>query len=227
MADSNSEGSRFAFNIPVRLYGPMIVKPGIPDYGNNRKGELGYYCQFFFPTDHPECKAFSEALRKVKAAKFGAEAKGVAMPFQMGDAFAEKWVKKHAKEIAEGKANPRDFAKGHVLVRASSKNYPPMLSYVANNGVVDIPDEARVASGGKFYSGVFAGVEVNLVAYEGNGSNIPDCVKAYISKVCSVGKGDRIGGGGSSAGTFAGLTRHLGQVSDENPTADLYDEIPF
>lgn len=229
MTDTKSEGSRFAFNVPVRLYGPVVISPKPLMLNGKPKGDPEYSTRFFFPTDHPEAKAFAEILGKIKAGKFGKEAK-VAYPFQMGDAWADKWAKKpqNAERLAKGEKNPRDFARGMVLCRASSKNFPPMLSYVNGSGIIDIPDEARAASGGKFYSGVNAVVEVNLVPYDGNGENIPDCVKAYLTKVCSIGTGDRLGGG-SSAQAFAGLARSLGQVSDVDPTAgaDLDDEIPF
>jgi Protein of unknown function (DUF2815) len=222
MADTNAEGSRFAFLVPVRLYGPVVIAPKPIMINGKAKGDPEYGTKFFFPLYHPEAKAFSETLARVKTGKFGKDAKGVAYPFQMGDAWADKWTKKNP-----GKAtNPRDFARGMVLARASSKNFPPMLSYLNGHDIIDIPDEARAASGGKFYSGVEALVEINLVPYDGNGDNIPDCVKAYLTKVCSLGRGDRIGGA-SSAQTFAGFARNIGSVSDEDPTGDLDDEIPF
>ncbi len=227
MTDTTN-GKRFSFMVPVRLYGPNVIKPVTPDYGNGRKGNPEYSTRFFFPPDHPEAKAFSAALRELSVQQFGEGASGVAYPFQMGDKFADAWIKKHAKDVAAGKKNPRDFARGQVMVKASSKNFPPLLSYANGDIVVDIPDESRQAAGGKFYSGVMALVEVNLVPYEGNGSNIPDCVKAYLTQVCSLNRGERMGGKTGSQ-TFGSAVRNLGAVSDVDPTAgdDLDDEIPF
>ena len=219
MADTNSEGSRFAFLVPVRLYGPVVITPKPLMINGKAKGDPEYGTRFFFSTDHPEVKAFAQTLARIKAGKFGKDAKGVAYPYQMGDAWADKWTAKNGA----GKTNPRDFARGTIIARASSKNFAPMLSYLAGDDIIDIPDEARAGAGGKFYSGVEALVEVNLVPYEGNGSNIPDCVKAYLTKVCSLGRGDRIGGA-SSAQAFAGFARNLGAVSDENPI-DEDDEL--
>lgn len=224
MADTNSEGSRFAFTMPVRLYGPVLLTPKSLIINGKAKGDPEYGTRFFFPPTHPDVKGFKAALENARNSKFGESATGIAMPFQMGDKWADKWLKKNA-----GKGtNPREFARGMILARASSKNFPPMLSYVSGGDIIEIPDEARATAGGKFYSGVEAVVEVNLVPYDGNGENIPDCVKAYLTKVCSLGRGERIGGR-TSAQTFAGFARNLGQVSDQDPTAenDLDDEIPF
>jgi hypothetical protein len=232
MTDTATEGNRFAFQVPVRLYGPNVITPKAADYGGGKMGAVEYSVNLFFPPSHPEAKAFGVKLAQVKDRQFGSGAKGVALPFRMGDAWADAWAKKHHKEIAEGKKNPRDFARGMVMVKASSKNFPPMLSYVNNGQLVDIPEEARVAAGGKFYSGVEAFVEINLVPYAGNGAEppavvIPDSVKAYLTKVCSLGRGERLGGG-SSASTFGNAVRSLGTVSDDDPTDGTGSkEIPF
>jgi hypothetical protein len=213
MPDTNSQSLKFAFNVPVRLFGPAVVSLTVADYGDGKKSDPMYTTQFFFPPTHPEVKAFKEALETVKVGKFGKDYKNpdFCYPFQLGDKMYANWERK-------GKAKGRDFAKGQIFVRASSKQFPPALSFINGRDLIDIPDETRTAMASKFFSGANAIVEITLSPYEGNGNRIPDGITAYLNKVCAVGGGDRIGGG-SSASTFAAYTRSLGTVSDEDPTA--------
>ena len=66
MTDTATEGNRFAFQVPVRLYGPNVITAKAADYGNGKKGDPEYSTRAFFPKDHAEVKAFSAALAKAR-----------------------------------------------------------------------------------------------------------------------------------------------------------------
>lgn len=121
--------------------------------------------------------------------------------------------------------------RGYVILRSFSKQYAPSLFYVNGGNVVEVDDSIRTQVQSKFYSGVDASIEVNFVAYEGtktddNPNGVPNSVVAYLSSVCSLGTGKRVGGGG--ADRYSGFAKNVGTVSDEDPTEDLDDEeIPM
>src|SRR5260221_10040129 len=104
MTDTSTEGSRFAFQTPVRLMWPNVITAKPMLIGGKPKGDPEYSTRFFMPKDHPDVKTFSMMLARVKASKFGKDAK-VSFRFQMGD-------KMHAKWEAKGKAKGRDFVQG-------------------------------------------------------------------------------------------------------------------
>lgn len=140
------------------------------------------------------------------------------VPFSDGD--------KHADAQKE-KGKDREVARGHKLLKASSK-FQPTLSIIAGGAVVDLDTPEAVAlHKSKFYPGTLVGIEVELVPYDKVKDNENDGVSARLFKVVTLNKGEKLGG---SAGTGADTFKHYaGIVSDEDPTKakDAVEEVAF
>ncbi len=210
------EVTRFKFEAaPVRMIFGSLIKPMASDYGNGRKSDPHYEIQAGIATDHPDLKALKATMAKVAKAEFGT-VEGVSFPIKDGTKIADK---------GKAKGKNREACRGLVMFKASSSaEYPPALCYLTAGGVVDVEDRNLAAS--KFYSGVEVGMEVTLKAYPGNDSNIPNSVVAYLSTVCSLGRGEKLGG--SAASRYATFAKNVGTVSDDDPTGGMDDEdIPL
>ena len=203
--------NRFKFEAaPVRFLYGAVISPKESDFGNGRKSKLHYETQVGIPLDHPELKELKAKMAAVAKAQFGST-DGVAFPLKDGTKIADK---------AKAKGKNRERCRDMLLLKASSAaEYPPSLAYVAEGKGVDVEDNMRSQVAAKFYPGVWIGEEVNFKAYEGNGSNIPNSVVAYLSNVVSLGYGEKLGGGASSR--HAGLIKNVGTVSDDDPTEDI------
>ena len=127
----------------------------------------------------------------------------VHLPFYEGDEFV--------------KAKNWDWAAGQCILRASSAFKPVVVG----------PDKKDMLVPADLYSGCYGAVQVEFKAYKGNGTNIPDCVTAYVTAVMKTGEGEKIGGLNPET-VFAGIS---GGTSDEDPTpgapGDPGGDIPF
>jgi hypothetical protein len=211
MPEVKTEG-RFKFDAaPITFFYPNVITPKTPDFGGGRKGKPGYQIQVGIAPDHPDLPALKALCKAVAKAKFGT-LEGVSFPLKDGDKQADK-----AK--ASGKA--REFLRGQVILKAGSTQYAPQLFYVANGEVIEVQEDMRAQVGSKFYSGCEGTVGINLVAYEGNGDNIPHSVVAYLYDVVSLCRGKKVGGGGASK--YAGFAKNMGTVSDKDVTEGADD----
>lgn len=225
------EVTRFKFEAaPVRMIFGFVTKPGVSDYGNGRKSDPHYEIQAGIAADHPDLKALKQTMFALAKKEFGPNIRDVSQPVKPGDESKVPVsfpIKDGTKIADKGKAKGknREACRGLVMFKASSSTeYPPALCYLTAGGVVDVED--RNLAAGKFYSGVEVGMEVTLKAYPGNDSNIPNSVVAYLSTVCSLGRGEKLGG--SAASRYATFAKNVGTVSDDDPTAGLDDEdIPL
>lgn len=190
----------------ARAIGPKGREQGAPKYSSNFELELE-------SADVGILKA--EAVKVAKERWPGRDLKELKFPFAMGDVLADK-AKKNGKD--------REFSRGKFVVISRSK-FQPQLSYVEGGRIIELEGEAAIqAAKGKFYMGSLSLAEFNLVAYDGVGAN-PDGVTAYLNKVCSLNRGTRIkGGGSSSAETFKD---YIGTETDYDPSAGLDEELAF
>lgn len=213
MAEVGENTGRFKFEAaPIVMLYPVVITPKPMMIDGKAKGDPMYQVQASMPLDHPELPALKALISRVAKEKFGTT-KDVSLPIKLGDPQADK---------AKARKKDREFMRGRVILTARSKQYAPVLSYVSEGKVVEVGEDMRAQVGSKFYSGVEGTIEVNLVAYPGNGSNIPNSVVAYLAEACSLCRGKKLGGGGS-ADKFAAFAKNMGEVSDVDPTGD--DEI--
>lgn len=227
MAEVKKEVTRFKFEAaPVRMIFGSLIKPIESNYGNGRKSALHFEIQAGMPPEHPDFKSLKATMNKVARVEFGGDMtdaewnqyikdKKVSFPIKDGTKIADK---------GKAKGKNREACRGLVMFKASSSaEYPPALCFVTAGGVVDVEERSQAAS--KFYPGVEVGMEVTLKAYPGNDSNIPNSVVAYLSTVCSLGRGEKLGG--SAASRYTAFAKNVGTISDDNPMDGADDEVPM
>lgn len=223
MADKK-EGRIVKITVPVILSFPNLDEARSVKKNGKPTGEPKFSASFEFdPTSDTLKTIKAEALAVAKEANPGRDVAGdfknkeFAFPWTSGDKLAEKAVK-------NGK--DREWSRGKVVVTARSK-YQPILSQLQGGKINEIDGELKPIIKKAFYTGVEVLAELNLQAYDGVGSN-PDGVTAYLNKVLSLGRGERlVKGGANSAEVFKD---YIGGLSDEDPSGgldDLDDEIPF
>ena len=135
---------------------------------------------------------------------------GIQFPFKSGDAMIE-----HENTVAGQRGKePRDLSlyAGKTILRLKNSKAPRVLDKKLN----DILDREAI------YGGCKVRCEISFRAYQGNGSNIPDCVTAYVESVVKVGDGERLGGSRDMKAAWAGV---LDTKSEED--VDLNEKIPF
>ena|SRR5271170_1274850 len=189
----------------------LFVPKAIGKKGKEQ-GEPKYSGTFEVDPTSPVFKLVKEEALKLAARRWpGRDTNELKFPWAKGSELADK-----AKR--ETPPKDREFSRGKAVITARTK-HEPTLSYVDGRTLVEnLEGERRAAAKSKFYPGVQVLFEVGLKAYEGVGAN-PDGVNAYLNKVCSLAKGEKIqglGGGQSSAETFKG---YLGTTRDYDPTA--------
>jgi hypothetical protein len=201
---AKNEGTKYALTQPVVSTFPNLDKPRAVERNGKPTGDPKYSLNAEFAPDSADFAAIKTAC--IKAA-----------PWTSGDKLADKAVK-------NGK--DREWSRGKVVVTARSK-YQPILSQLQGGKINEIDGELKPVIKKAFYTGVEVLAELNLQAYDGVGSN-PDGVTAYLNKVLSLGRGERlVKGGANSAEVFKD---YIGGLSDEDPSGgleDLDDEIPF
>lgn len=213
---SEDNEGRFDLTEPTTLTFPNLLEAKAVQVKGKPSGEPKYSSNFEFEPESDDLRALKAKAVAVARAKWpGRDLKELAFPFTNGDKLAEK---------AKAKGKDREFSRGKVVVTARSK-YQPRMSVVEGGRIVDLEGDAIKANGRKFYSGVQALAQFNLVAYDGVGNN-PDGVTAYLNMVLSINKGTKLAGGASASEVFKG---YIGTASDEDPTGldGLDDEIPF
>lgn len=226
---ANAPTSLVRITKPVVMLFPALVTPRAY---KNKEGSEAYSASFVLPTDHPaiaELKASIIAVAKDKwpGRDIGADVKAqkFMLPFRRGEALIED---RKRTLLAKGKEykGDNDFLIGTLVVKASTKKYPPMLGYWDNarKAWVDLDDGNKKQHENKFFFGAEALAEINLSAYDRVNSNALDGVTAYLQKVYVTGKGKRLTGGEPGSQTFAG---YVGHASEEDPTQGMNDEIPF
>src|SRR5665213_966980 len=170
---------------------PRVLKMEAPNYGDAKKvADPEVSIRVAIPLDHPELPRLKQVLGAVRDAKFGKDAKGIVLPIAVGDTMADKG--KARNERKGKKVSPVEEAmRGHIILTAKSKQFLPNLSYFDGKNIIEVAEDIRQQSGGKFYSGCLGTVEVKFSAYDGNGSNIANGVTCYLQAVCSLNKGDK------------------------------------
>jgi hypothetical protein len=226
---ARKENIEFHTKSPIPVVFSALVEPrAFADEKSGRKGEPKYSGTLLFDNDSEDLKAFKDACVRAAKAQWPnldivaeVKAKRLRVPWLSGEQFQAKRQAKTEKAGKEYNPQPDEWSNGKVLVRAGSKNQPA-LGYVVNGKGVDLVDEGSIlANKGKFYSGALSFVQLNIVAYEAIDEYSSPGVTAYLQRVLTTGKGEKIGGVRSASETFSA---YLGKVSDVNP---LDDEIPF
>lgn len=203
---------------PATLTFPNLDKAKAVTVKGKPSGEPKFSSNFEFELDANDLKRLKAHAMAVAKAKWPSrdipadiKERNFTMPFTLGDKLADK---------AKNNGKDREFSRGKMVLTSRSL-FPPELSVIEGGKIVDYKDDARATVTRKFYSGVQSLAEFNFVAYDGVGQN-PDGVTAYLNKVCSLNKGEKLTGAGQSAAeTFKG---YIGLNSDESFSDD---EIPF
>lgn len=221
MADSK-EKVVFNFTTPITLSYENLFKPRQFGKGEKASGTPKFDANFEIGPDSPDLPALKAAAVKVARAKWPdrdlkTEFK---FPWTLGDKLADR---------AKLKGKDREFSRGKVVLVARSQ-FEPVLSIAENGKIIEYEGERRILAKPFFYPGVQVLVEISFEAYEGIGAN-PDGVTAYLNKVFSTRKGQKIEAltaqRSSSADVFKG---YAGVLSTEDPTqgsSNLDDDIPF
>ncbi len=225
MSDTEKKASVYNLTTPVVMSYPQLLEAKPFMRKGKPVGDPKFNATFQFLLDSADLKAMKALCARVAKEKWpGRDLKTLAFPFQNGDNIADT-----AKATTDKKGNPkpskdREFYRGHVVLKASSK-YEPRLSGVENGIAVDYEGASLKAAAGKFYPGVQVLAQFNFVPYEGIDEK-PDGVTAYLNMVFTTNKGVRMRSGQSAAEVFKG---YVGSVSAEDPTggAQEDDEIPF
>jgi hypothetical protein len=221
MTEAAKTDGIFDLTQPVPMTFPQLFEAKAFQKGGKTAGEPKFSGNFNFPIDSEDLKALKTLAAKLARAKWPDKPfTELVFPFANGDKLADE-------RKAKGK-NGGDFTRGKVVIAARSK-YEPELGYIENGRIVELSTPtAKQAAKGKFYPGVLVYAQFNLVPYDAVGSNKPG-VTAYLNKVLSTVKGERLAGGKSITDTFKG---YVGAVSMDDPTApgvgqSLADEIPY
>lgn len=202
---------------PTPFLHPALTepKPYIDEVTGKAKGDPKYGGVFTLDADHPDLNPMKQKAIAVARAEWGdgVELAGINWPFGSGDKAAAK---------REAKNKNGDLYKGKAVLKARSL-FEPMCSWVENGNVREVPSKELGPNASKFYSGVEALATFNFVPMTVDGKRY---VTAYLNKVFSTGKGQRVGGGKPAAEAFKG---YLGRATAENPTAGKVadDDIPF
>jgi hypothetical protein len=219
MTDVKQIDGVFKLTVPVPMAFPTLYEPKAFMENGVAKGEPKYSGNFLFAADSSELRGFKELAAKLARAKWpdrqffvtttdGQKIRQVVFPWYDGTTRADEMEK-------AGKKGKGDYMRGKVVVPAKSKN-PPILSYIDKGKLVECDnDTVRIAAKAKFYAGVLVLAEFNLVAYDPKGKDGLPGVTAYLNKVLSTNKGEKIAGGTSSSEAFSG---YLGSVSMTDPT---------
>ena len=204
MSDNNL--GIFDMTVPVPLLFPALLEPKAYQQKGAVRGVPKFGGTFLFSADHADLKPMKNQMLAVARAKWpGVDPKNVGWPVASGSEYA-------AKRTAGGKDG--SFYEGKAMLKARSK-YEPMVSWVEGGKLKEIPSTtAGAVMNSKFFSGAEVLATFNFVAVEVSDKKY---VTAYLNKVFSTGKGERLGGGSRSAAeAFKG---YIGHDSQEDPTA--------
>jgi len=229
MTDKKDDGQSYTFQKKARaVFANLIIPKKIKDKSGREQGKP-VYSATLVEID----KVDIDAMRQIAAAVAKAEWPGrqlivnrealtdprnLQFPFKNGDERA-------AEALVKGKDG--SFFQGQVVFDTrSGEEYPPFLSVLQGNKVMDLDGVSKLTLGKqKFYNGCYVVPKVRFKAYKSQtegGIGAYSGVKAFLSSVLWVADGPRIGG--SSAETFRA---YVGGLSDVDPTGTGSDEIPF
>lgn len=189
MADNKAKADGFyKFAEPVRAFFLNATKPSTPKLANGALGKPTYNGTFGLLPGSRDLNGLREKMTFVAGAKWPGRALGeIEYPVITGE-----------DKAAEAKKKNKDGSifLGHIIFNAhTSPDYPPKLGVLENGQLIQLDtDVLRAQYANKFYHGCYVAPQVNLVAWDGNGKNIPDCVTAYLQMVLWIKDGTRIGG---------------------------------
>jgi hypothetical protein len=199
---------------PVTMLYIDAAKPRAADFGHGKKGDPVYQAQIGIKPDHPELKALKAKMIECAKDMLGT-IEGVHWPVRDGTEMADE---------AHKRGKDRGRCRGLVVLKAASpQEYPPNLVLIENGQAVQVEEAMRSQVASKFYPGVEGSIEVNFKAYDGNGSNIPKTVVAYLRSVVSLNRGKNLGS--SSAARFGAFAKNIGVVSQQDVTEGLDEEV--
>jgi hypothetical protein len=218
MTDAKQEGL-FTFDpaYPAVMSFPNLFTPRKFKDPKTQKetGEAKYDAMLVFEADNPNLAAIKTKLAEIAKGKFpGRDFSTLQFPLKNGTALADD---------AKAKGKDSEFMRGKVVLTARSQ-YAPILSAIVNGKIVEFTGEARPIAEPKFYPGVNVLAELNFQPHE-VGTNKPG-VTAYLNKVFSTERGDRLAAGKSSAETFQGYVGHM-SATDPTAGAPAGEVIPF
>ena len=221
MANADPNAGVFNLTDPATLtFENLFTARAFKGPNGKENGEPKYDAALQIEPNHVDIPAIKAKLAEVARARWPGRNLGeLAFPLSDGSKLADK---------AKAKGKEREFSRGKVVITARSQ-FAPALSVVENGTLVDYEGDRRPLAKPFFYNGVAVLAQFNFVAYVGVGAN-PDGVTAYLNMVCSLRRGDRIGGGARPAAeVFKG---YAGKFTAEDPTAglggsSLADEIAF
>ena len=183
------------------------------------KGDPKYSATFLLAPDSADLAALKSLCKEI-AKEHNADFANTAWPFKNGDTEADKLK-------ARGKNG--EVYRGQVVIRSDTgEKYPPGLAIFKDGnikkGAIDLASPALVSQyKGWFYSGSNVIPVVQLKWYDAVNEGKPG-IKAYLGMVVATNTGERLGGGKPASERFKGV---VGQATNEDPTGDLDDEIPF
>lgn len=205
----------FVIDEPTLTSFPNIHEPRAVKRNGKDTGKKKYSLSYEFTPDSKVLAALkSKMVQVAKAANPNIDVKTLRLPITSGDKLAEK---------AEANGKKREWSKGKVVLTARSE-FQPGVSHVVGGSLIDVDGENAAQIKKSFYTGVLALGEINLVYYAPIEDGDRPGITAYINKVCSLNKGERLTGGRSAAETFKG---YIGTSTDEDPTLGDDDEIEF
>jgi hypothetical protein len=124
-----------------------------------------------------------------------------------------------AADNAAAKGKKREWSRGLKIVNCRSKN-PIGCGIIQNGSVVQLDGvaEIKLYLPKFFYTGVKVYAEVDIACGGPVGNDGKPWVTAYAASVLSIGKGEKLAGGGQDLKqAFSG---YVGLESDEDPTGD-------
>ena len=212
----------------LRLFRPNLIVPvRYKDEQGKESGDPKYSALLGMSPDSADFAEIKRLVIEVMKAAAFVDADGdliplnkLAKPFSLGDKIADR--AKARVDAGVPKARLAEHYRGLVVLKASSPR-PPALGYAQGKSIFNVvmDDEAAVKKAGvKFYTGAEVWADLTFSPHQ-VGTNQPG-VNAYLNSVLATGKGERIGGGAPPSERFKG---YLGQVSGEDPTAGLDDDI--
>lgn len=205
----------FNLTTPVVATFPQLMEAKAVMRNGKPTGEPKFSVNLEFSEDHPDLAGIkAKAIAVARAARPGVDLNTLAWPFTSGDKLADK-----AKE----KKKDREWSRGKTVLTSRSK-FEPGLAILEGGKLQDYDGDRRPLAKSAFYTGVEVLAQLNFVYYDGVGETGKPGVTAYLNKVVSLKRGERLTGGSSAADTFKG---YVGLSSSEDPTAGLDEEIPF
>jgi hypothetical protein len=219
MSDAVNKSREYEFGSPARLVWPVLDVPKKYKGENGKeKGDPKFQATFLLQPEGADLSAIKDICKAI-AKEHNADFKNTNWPFKLGDEVAAK--------LAAKKKNG-DYYKNTVVMRTDTgEQFPPQLGIFKDGdpkkGVIPLDSPALAAQyKGWFYSGVSVIPIIQLKWYDGVNEGKPG-VKAYLSGVVSLNKGERLGQK-SLADRFKG---YVGQNTNTDPTGEMDDEIPF